>query len=128
MNNTKDQIQQLAPEQQEALAFIVLKREATRQRLLKQRGKYRAMLWLPALVFLVLYLATMPNPVFGKLSGFCVAISLWFLIQFHASRLNRRLDALIELMEDDHDATQEGSSAKQTDKREQSRNPAHSLL
>ena len=119
MNSTKDQIQQLAPEQQEALAFIVLKREATRQRLLKQRGKYRAMLLLPALVLFVSYLATMPNPVFGKLSGFCVAISLWLLIQFHAARLNRRLDALIELMEDDHGATQEGSSTKQANKREQ---------
>jgi len=31
----------------------------------------------------------------------CVGMSLWFLIQFHAAGVNRRLDALIELLEAD---------------------------
>jgi len=104
MTTTKDQIQQLTPEQQEALGSIVIKRDTMRQRLLKQRGHYRAMAWLPAFVMVVLYLAPMliTNPKYGQLSIICVGMSLWVLIQFHAAGVNRRLDALIELMEDDH--------------------------
>jgi hypothetical protein len=54
----------------------------------------------------VLYLAPMliTNPKYGQLSIICVGMSLWVLIQFHAAGVNRRLDALIELMEDDHAA------------------------
>src|ERR1017187_10521701 len=104
MNTTKDQIQQLAPEQQDALGSIVIKRDTMRQRLLKQRGHYRAMAWLPALVMVVLYLAPMliTNPKYSQLLIVCVSVSLWVLIQYHANGINRRLDALIELMEDDH--------------------------
>ena len=106
MNTTKDQIQQLTPEQQEALGSIVIKRDTIRKRLLKQRGHYRAMAWLPTLVMMVLYLATMliTNPKYSQLLIFSVGVSLWVLIQFHAAGVNRRLDALIELMEDDHAA------------------------
>ena len=106
MNTTKDQIQQLTPEQQEILGSIVVKRDAMRRRLLKQRGHYRAMSWLPALVMLPLYLAPMliTNPKYGQLSIIIVGMSLWVLIQYHAAGVNRRLDALIELMEDDHAA------------------------
>jgi hypothetical protein len=106
MDTTKDQIQKLTPEQQEALGSIVIKRDATRQRLLKQRGHYRAMVWLPIVLMMPLYLAPMliTNPKYFQLSTFCVAMCLWVLIQFHAAGVNRRLDALIELMEDDHAA------------------------
>jgi hypothetical protein len=104
MNITKDQIQQLTPEQQDAFGAIVIERAKTRQRLLKQRRHYRAMTWLPIVLMLPLYLAPMliTNPKYFQLSTFCVAISLWVLIQYHAAGINRRLDALIELMEDDH--------------------------
>ena len=106
MNNTKDQIQHLTPEQQDALGSIVIERDKTRQRLLKQRGHYRAMAWLPIVLMMPLYLAPMliTNPRYVQLSTFCVAMCLWVLIQFHAAGINRRLDALIELMEDDHAA------------------------
>jgi len=106
MNTTKDQIRQLTPEQQEALGSIVVKRDAMRQRLLKQRGHYVAMSWLPALVMLPLYLAPLliTNPKYGQVSIIIVGMSLWVLIQFHATSVNRRLDALIELMEDNHAA------------------------
>jgi hypothetical protein len=64
------------------------------------------MAWLPALVMMVLYLATMliTNPKYSQLLIFSVGVRLWVLIQFHAAGVNRRLDALIELMEDDHAA------------------------
>ena len=106
MTNTKDQIQHLTPEQQDALGSIVIERDKTRQRLLKQRGHYRAMVWLPIVLMMPLYLAPMliTNPRYVQLSTFYVAMCLWVLIQFHAAGINRRLDALIELMEDDHDA------------------------
>ena len=103
MNTAKDQIPKLTLEQQEALGAAILKRDATRQRLLKQRGHYRAMVWLPTVLMMPLYLAPMliTNPKYFQLSAFCVAMSLWVLIQFHATRINRRLAALIELREAD---------------------------
>ena len=106
MNTTKDQIQQLTPEQQEAFAISVVKRDTIRRRLLKQRGHYRAMAWLPVVLMMPLYLAPMliTNPKYFQLSTLCIAMCLWVLIQFHAAGVNRRLDALIELMEDDHAA------------------------
>ncbi len=54
----------------------------------------------------VLYPATMliTNPKYDRLVICCVAMILWFLIQFHAGGINRRIDALIEMMEDDHTA------------------------
>ena len=105
MNTTKDQIQQLTPEQQEALASSVIKRDTMRQRLLKQRGHYRAVAWLPVVLMMPLYLAPMliTNPKYVQFSTFFVAMCLWVLIEFHAVGINRRLDALIELMEDDHE-------------------------
>ena len=104
MNITKDQIQQLTPEQQDAFGAIVIKRAKTRQQLLNQRRHYGAMAWLPYLLMVPLYLAPVlvTNPKYFQLSTFCVAMCLWILIQYHAAGINRRLDALIKLMEDDH--------------------------
>ena len=61
---------------------------------------------MPALVMVALYLAPMliTNPKYSQLLIFSVGMSLWVLIQYHAAGVNRRLDALIELMEDDHAA------------------------
>jgi hypothetical protein len=106
MNKNKDPIQKLTPEQQEDLASIAIKRDTMRQRLLKQRGHYRAISWLPGLVLAVLYLASvlLTKPKDVQLLVVCVGFSLWALIEFHAAGVNRRLDALIELMGDDHAA------------------------
>ena len=106
MNTNKDQIQQLTPEQQEALGLSVVQRHKIRQRLLEQRGHYRAISWLSALVMVALYLAPMliTNPKYFQIAIIIVGMSLWVLIQFHAGGINRRIDALIKLMEDDHDA------------------------
>jgi hypothetical protein len=38
MHTAKDEIQKLTPEQQEALGATIIKRDATRLRLLKHRG------------------------------------------------------------------------------------------
>jgi len=113
MNITKDQIHQLTPEQQESLASIEIQHVKTRQRLLKQAGQYSGMVWfhslVPALVMLCILV-----PVFITsqkysalsiiLSIMCPAMILWVFISYHAARINRRLDALVKLLEDDHDA------------------------
>ena len=110
MNITKEQIQQLTSEQQETLASIEIQHTQKRQRLLERARRYRAQQWLPVLVLIILYFI----PIFAleKFLPFCIiclAVSLWFLIQFHAAGVNRRLDALMELLEadkkeGDHDA------------------------
>ena len=98
MNITKDQIQQLAPEQQETLASIAVQDAKTRQRLLKQAGQYSGMVWfhslVPALVMLFILV-----PVFATsqkysalsvtLSIMCPAMILWLLISYHAARINK---------------------------------------
>jgi hypothetical protein len=111
MNITKDQMHQLTSEQQEMLASLEIQRAKTREQLLKRVRHYRAMSWLPPLMMLPLYLAPtfITNPKYGPLPIICVSLSLWFLIQFHAAGINRRLDALLELLETDkrkdgHDA------------------------
>jgi len=106
MNITQDQIAKLTPEQQDAVASNVVKSIQVRERLLKQVGHYRAFSWLPALVIFPLYLAPVliTNPKYGPLVSICVGMSLWLLIQFHAAGINRRLDALIKLNENDHAA------------------------
>lgn len=115
---TKDQIQQLAQEQQETLASIAVQDAKTRQRLLKQAGQYSGMAWFHSLVpALVMIFILVPMFVTGQkysalsvtLSVMCPAMTLWLLISYHAARINRRLDALIELSEadkkkDDHNA------------------------
>ena len=99
---TKDQIQHLKPDQQEMLAAIQVQRIKKRDELLEQARHYRGQQWLPALGLVVLFL--LPVFTFERFLPWCVIILvavLWGLIQFHATGVNRRLDALIELMEAD---------------------------
>jgi hypothetical protein len=107
---TKDQIQRLTPEQQEMLATIEVQKTQKREQLLVRARRYRGQQWIPVLVLCILYFV--PIFTFEKFLPYCIiflAMSLWFLIQFHAAGVNRRLDALMELLEsdkkkDDHDA------------------------
>ena len=57
---------------------------------------------LPALILPPMLIT---NPKYGQVVILCVSMILWFLIQFHAALVNRRIDALIELMEEDHAAS-----------------------
>jgi low affinity Fe/Cu permease len=112
MNNNMAQAQNLTPEQQDALGRLVIQRDKMRQRLLKERGHYPAMAWLPCVGMVPLILVPTlaqsftTNPIYVALSvavsAFIAFFSLQIFIAHHADGINRRIDALIELMKDDH--------------------------
>ena len=111
MNITKDQIKQLTSEQQETLASIEVRRVKKREQLLRQARHYRGQQWLPALALVPLYfISTFTSQKWPpSIVALILSLILWLLIQFHAAGVNRRLDALMELLEsdkknDEHDA------------------------
>lgn len=105
---TKDQIQHLAPEQQETLAAIEVQRLKRREQLLQQARHYRGQLWQPLLAFGVLFLVCRIAD--QDAQPFFVALILWGLIQLHAVGVNRRLNALMELLESDKKKGEEHDS------------------
>jgi hypothetical protein len=96
----KKQILQLTPEQQETLANLEIQHARQQQAHLERARRYTGQLWVPPLVLAGLCLA--PVFMFQRWFPSCIillVVSLWFLIQFHAAGVNRRLDALLEVME-----------------------------
>ena len=110
MNTNKEQTQHLTPEQQDALGSVVVQRDKMRQRLLKQRGHYRAMSQFTVALMMVAIagplLTSMLNadPIYFRISIVCAILCIWMVIQIHADCINGRIDALIELMKEDHAA------------------------
>jgi hypothetical protein len=106
MNITKDQIQHLTAEQQETLASIELQRAKKRQRLLDQMGHSPAMRRMPV-VFPVIAAGLVWGSMFlgGQkyAPSFLIggAMIVCILIEIQVAHTNRRLDALIELLEAD---------------------------
>ena len=95
---TKDQVRKLAPEQQEALAGTVVQRFQSRQQLLlrARRGMSGwAALWTGLAGGFPMLCIPFPRalPI--------AIIAAVMLATFHASRLHRRLDALMELFDED---------------------------
>ena len=94
---TKDQISRLTPEQQEAIALMEVTHMKKRQKLLAcARGSRLALVAFPfLLVFLVFgvsyYKLSLPNTLF------LIAMCFWSLFTI----INRRLDAMMELLEHD---------------------------
>jgi type IV secretory pathway TrbD component len=99
---THEQIQQLTPEQQTDLATVELRRVQKRQRLLKQARESRYFIFASAGGVAVAYgAAAISRAPFGlQISIFALAMAI--LVQ--AVSVNRRLDALMELLEDERDA------------------------
>ena len=96
----KKQVLQLTPENQETLAALEIQHARQRRAHLENARRYPGQLWVPPLVLAVLCLA--PVFMFQRWFPSCIillVVSLWFLIQFHAAGVNRRLDTLMELME-----------------------------
>ena len=110
MNITKEQMQRLAPEQREALAHIKIQQAKSREVLLRQAmgqsGIAKFQVVVPALVGLGLLI---PVFVIGQehlvafvgLSILCATSTLWLAITYQTAIINRRLDALVELLEKD---------------------------
>jgi len=99
---SKKQIRNMAPEQQELVGSLLAQRMRERQRLLEQARRYNGMRWGSAClgaaaIGLAVYAAGKDQI---RLLSLCV-IALVMFVQFHAIGLNRRLDALMKLMETD---------------------------
>ena len=106
---TKDQIEKLTPEQQEAYASSLasdFRRRHELMELARQRWTYRvaAGLLFAASVGMAILVNQKP------FAPFCI-ILLAVLIQIHATVLNQRLDALVELLD-----TEFGSSSERQER------------
>jgi Flp pilus assembly protein TadB len=94
---TKDQIRQLTPEQQEAIATMEVTRMKKRQKLLAcARGSRLGLIVVPFLLVVAIFgLSYFKLPLQNILMF--LAICIWSLFMV----INRRLDAMMELLEDD---------------------------
>jgi fatty acid desaturase len=92
---TKEQIQQFTPEQQVAVAAMALRRVQKRERLLKQARQSRRSIFATAAMLALAY-----GVAVLQLGVFVLALA----IMVQSIAVNRRLDAMLELFEDDHAA------------------------
>lgn len=96
----RDEIQNLPQEQQEAFARLLLQRAESRQQLLKRARLGRGTNVLGGLLMglgggLAILSTSMPRAL-----PFAI-IAVTALVAFHAAALNRRIDALMDLLETD---------------------------
>ena len=98
----KEQILRLTPEQQADIATLELRRAQKRERLLKQARQSRYFIFASASGLALAYGAAVVSGAPFWLQMSIIAIAMAILIQ--ALGINRRLDALMELLDDDHDA------------------------
>jgi fatty acid desaturase len=99
---TKEQIQQFTPEQQAAVATMALRRVQKHERLLKQARQSRRSIFATAAMLALAYGVAVfqKAPPLLQLGVFVLAMA----IMIQSIAINRRLDAMLELFEDDHDA------------------------
>ena len=93
---TKDQFRNLPAEQQEALATAKLQRVRSREQLL-ERARRGMSVWAGVWTGLAGGLAIMSTALPRVLPFAILAVS--FLVGYHASRIYRRLDAIMELFD-----------------------------
>ena len=97
---TNEQIQKLTKEQQEKFAAVELRVVQKRQKLLEQARPYSGFILMPFVVALVcscFFLFLSDDRILLGISVY----ALFGLIQFHAIWTNRRLNALLELLDPD---------------------------
>jgi hypothetical protein len=95
---TKDQIQQLTPEQQTGIATMELRRFQKRERLLKQARGSKYLLFVSVIILAIAYVAAAISK-----APFWLQISIILLAMTSFSQVigvNRRMDALMELLDD----------------------------
>ena len=103
---TKEQMQKLTLEAQEAFASLTLAETKRRAQLLETAWRHRAQPWIRALVPALLLLAFVIWDAWtitrtDRLLLFAVILIAYSAIQFEANCINRRLDALLELLDTD---------------------------
>ena len=99
---TKEQVQQLTPEQQAAIATMELRRIQKRERLLKQARQSKKSTFSTAAMIMIAYgfAAFQKAPMLLQWAILLLALA----IMMQAIATNRRLDAMLELFEDEPDA------------------------
>jgi hypothetical protein len=111
---TRDQIEMLTPDQQTALASLEARHLRIRMELLEKARGYSGFYVVPTLLFLSAGAIGVFHSDNARLVPLCI-IGLACLVQFHAAGLNRRLDALMELL--DHDSKKTTESEQRDDDR-----------
>jgi hypothetical protein len=97
---TKDQIEKLTPEQQAAIAKVEAQRLRTREELLRRTRLYRGFHAVPTFFVLAAFVIMVRDSTKTILLPFCI-IGLGTVIHFHAAGVNRRIDALLRLLDAD---------------------------
>ena len=97
---TKEQWEKLSPEQQQALAAVELRSLDKRQRLLRQARGYTGRWLLSVVLLLYMPALLLLGAKTQQLVAFAL-LGLFALVQFHVTGINRRLNALMELLERD---------------------------
>ena len=94
---TKDQVRQLTSEQQEAIATMELTQMKKRQKLLaRARGSSLRLIIVPFMLVVAIFgFNYFKLPLLNILMFFAICIWSLFMV------INRRLDAMMELLEDD---------------------------
>ncbi len=103
-NLTKDQIAKLPSEQQEMIARVVLDESRNRRSTLARAKGYWGMRLVPILLWTCATLVWMWRRDLG-LALPIFSLGLLILIQFHVSGINRRIDAVLSLMDLDRPAS-----------------------
>ena len=103
---TKEQVEKLNPEAQEAVASLTLYNARRRTQLLEKTKRYRGQTWIPSLMPAALVLVFFlwegrTAPRVDRLFLLAMITIVYAAAQFQIKGLNRRLDALIELLESD---------------------------
>ena len=103
---TKEQIQKLTPEAQEAFAYFTLAEANRRAQLLEKTKRSAWQTWITslipaAMVFVFLVWRGWTIPESERLVLLAVIVLLFGTTQWQVRTINRRLDSLIELLEAD---------------------------
>jgi len=108
---TSEQIRRLTDEQQEALAKVELRLARKRQQLSEQARSYPGFFLVPSILALIVFCVFVFTPAHPKLLAFCV-LALFALVQFHATSVNRRMNALVKLLDADVQSAEQSSKAR----------------
>lgn len=99
----KEQVEQLDEEQLEAYVNVVRSTERERRRLIEGASGYRGR-WLSGLLFLGTFslLSLLDLPQTTEFPILCITV--FIVVQWHATGINRRIDSILSLQRDKEDS------------------------
>jgi len=98
---TKDQIEKPTPEQETLLARVLAERLRKREELLREIRLYRGFYAIPAVFVMAAFATAVLDGATKTMLLPVWIIGLGGLIHFHATSVNRRIDALVQLLDED---------------------------